>query len=51
MRFNTVRLKAIRNEPKRTIFVSGGLGLLQMVMEPDIEQCASVDVGPQGGGL
>ena len=27
---------------------SGVLGLLQMVLEPDTELCASEDVGPQG---
>ena len=32
--------------PNRTISVSGGLGMLQMVSELDIEQCK--DVGPQG---
>ena len=36
MRFKTVRLTVIRNKPKQTISASGGLGLLQMVLEPDI---------------
>ena len=44
-----VRLTMIRSRPKRTISASGGLELLQMVSEPDIERCATV--GPQGGGL
>ena len=34
---------ALCNGPKRTISTSGGLGLLQMVIEPDIELCANVD--------
>ena len=38
----------IRNGSKRTVSVSGGLGLLQMVSEPDTEQCVSEDVGPKG---
>ena len=33
------------NGPKRIIFASGGLELLQMVLEPDIEWCASEDAG------
>ena len=42
----------IHNESKRTIFVSGELGLLQMVSEPDTRRCASKDIGsPRGGGL
>ena len=41
----------IRNGPKRTISTNGGLGLLQMVSEQDIGQCASKDAGPQRGGL
>ena len=41
----------IRNGSKRTISASGGLGLLQMVSEPDTGRYASEDVGPQGGGL
>ena len=39
----------IRNRPKRTISVSGGLGLLQMVSEQDIGRCASEDTGPPSG--
>jgi len=40
-----------KNLERRTIFVSGGLGLLQMVSEPETEQCTSEDAGPQRGGL
>ena len=36
----------IRNVPKRTISTGGGLGLLQMISEPDTEWCASEDAGP-----
>ena len=42
----------IRNELKWTISVSGRLGLLQMVSEPDIGRCVNEDVGfPREGGL
>ena len=34
----------ICNEPKRTIFVSSGLGLLQIVSESGTERYASKDV-------
>ena len=37
----------IRNGPKRTLFVSGGLELLQMVSKSDIERCASEDARVQ----
>ena len=40
----------MRNEPKRTIFASGGFGLLQMVWKLGIERCASEDAG-QGGWI
>ena len=41
--------KLERESPKRTIYVSGGLGLLQMVLELDIGRCASEDAGvPRG---
>ena len=42
----TVRLTVVRNELKRTIFVRGELGLLQIVSESDTGRCASEDVGP-----
>ena len=38
LRFKTVRLTAIRNEPKHKIFASGGLRLLQMVLDPIMGQ-------------
>jgi len=48
----TVRLTMIRNELKWTISISGRLGLLQMVSEPDIGRCVNEDVGlPREGGL
>ena len=37
----------MRNEPKRTIYASGGLGLLQMVSGPDTGRCANEEAGPQ----
>ena len=33
-----------------TIFANDGLGLLQMISEPDIERCASEDDRPQRRG-
>ena len=33
----------IRNGPNRIISISIGLGLLQMVSEPDTERCANKD--------
>ena len=42
-----MRLTAIPNELKQTISASGGLELLQMVLEPDTGLCASEDVGRQ----
>ena len=41
----------ICNRPKQIISVSGGLGLLQMVLEPDAGRCASKDANPQGGWI
>ena len=41
----------MRNGPKRTIFASGRLGILQMVSKPDIEQCVSEDNGPPRGWI
>ena len=43
--FKIVRLTAIRNGLKRTIFASGGLRLLQIVSEPSIGWCANKDGG------
>ena len=45
MHFKTVRLTAIRSEPKRTISTGGELGLLQMVLESNIVSYASEDDG------
>ena len=36
----------IRNGPKLIISASSGLGLLQIVSEPDTGRCANEDVGP-----
>ena len=44
-----MRLTTIRNGPKQTVSVSGGLGLLQMVSELDTGRCASEGVGPLKG--
>ena len=41
MRFKTVKLTAIHNGPKRTISANSGLGLLQMVSEPDTGRCVN----------
>ena len=35
----------ICNGPKQTISVGGGLGLLQMISEPNTGWCANKDVG------
>ena len=42
-------LTAIRNGPKRTISTSGGLGLLQMVSQPDTGRCVNEEAEPQKG--
>ncbi|KAG7011704.1 BTB/POZ domain-containing protein, partial [Cucurbita argyrosperma subsp. argyrosperma] len=39
-----------RESPKRTIFVSGGLGLLQMVSEPNTGWCVSENTESEKGG-
>ena len=41
----------IRNGPKRTISANSGLGLLQIVSEPDTRQCANEDAGLKEGVL
>ena len=43
-------MKPRRESSKRTISPSGGLELLQMVLDPDIGWCASEVVRPLGGG-
>ena len=37
----------MRNELKQIISASGGFGLLQIVSEPEMRQCASEDAGTQ----
>ena len=49
--FKIVRLTTICNGSKRTIFTSGGLGLLQTVLEPDTGWCASKEAGPLRGWI
>ena len=46
MHFKNLEGKLEKESPKRTIFASGGLELLQMVSEPDTRQCASEEVEP-----
>ena len=46
MCFENLEGKPERESSKRIIFASGGLGLLQMVLELDTGQCASEDTGP-----
>ena len=43
--------KPRRESPKRTISVSDGFGLLQIVLESDTGQCVGKDVDPKGSGL
>ena len=49
MRFKNIEGKPERESPKRTIFACGGLGLLQMVSEPDTGRCASEDARSSRG--
>ena len=44
-----MKLMAIPNGPKRTISVRGGLGLLQIISEPDTGLCASEEAGLSRG--
>ena len=44
--FKNLEGKPEWENPKRTISASGGLGLLQMVSEPDTRQCASEEAEP-----
>ena len=44
-RFKNLEGKLGRESPKRTISTCAGLGLLQMVSEPDVGRCASEDTG------
>ena len=41
--------KTLRESPKRTIFVSGRLELLQKVSEPDTKQCVIEEAEPRRG--
>ena len=49
MRFKNLEGKPERESPKRTIFVSGGFGPLQMVSELDTERYASEEAVPRKG--
>ena len=49
--FKSIEGNPRRESSKRTIFASGGLGLLQMVLEPDTSLCANKDVGPPRGWI
>ena len=51
MRFITVRLTVIYNRSKGTVSACGGLGLLQMVSEPDTKRCVGEDIGPPSGWI
>ena len=46
LRFKNLERKSERKSPKGTISDNGGLGVLQMVLEPDIERCASEEAAP-----
>ena len=43
--------KSGRESLKRTISANSGLGLLQMISEPDTKRWASKDAGPEGGWI
>ena len=47
--FKNLEGKPERESPKRTISANGGLGLLQLVSEPDTGRCASKEAKPQRG--
>ena len=43
-----MRFKSLEGKPKEdNILASGGLELVQMVLEPDIGWCVSEDIGPR----
>ena len=46
-RFKNLEGKPERESPKKTIFTNGGLGLLQMISEPDTRRYASEDTEPE----
>ncbi|KAG7030901.1 Bifunctional riboflavin biosynthesis protein RIBA 1, chloroplastic [Cucurbita argyrosperma subsp. argyrosperma] len=50
-RFKNLEGKSERKSSKRTIFVSGGLELLQMVSDLDTGRCTSEDAGPPRGWI
>ena len=50
MRFKNLERKSEKGNPNMTIFVNGGLGPLQIVLESDTEQCASEKAEPLEGG-
>ena len=47
MHFKTVRQTRIRNGPKWAISTSGGLGLLQMILELDISSVPARTLAPK----
>ena len=49
MDFKNFEGKLERESPKRTIYTSGGLELLQMVSESDTRQCVGEEAKPQRG--
>ena len=49
MHFKNLKGKPERKSPKRTISANGGLGLLQVVSEPDAGWCASEEAEPRRG--
>ena len=51
MQFKSLEGKLGRENPKKIISTSGGLGLLQMILEPNIGWCVNEDAGPKGSGL
>jgi len=48
-RFKNLEGKFRKKISKRTIYTSGGLELLQLVLELDTRRCASEDVKPRRG--
>ena len=47
MRSKNLEERPKRESPKKIILVSGGLGLLQMVLKPDTGLCASEEAKPR----
>ena len=46
MHFKNFEGKPKRESPRRTLFACGGLGPLQMVLEPDNGRCTSEEAEP-----